>query len=139
MNVCFNGKTFLVTGAGRGIGRALVKELANSGGEVFALSRTNETLDSLSKESDRIYPIVADVSDWNNLREILQNLNVLDGVVNNAAYQLGTGPVTAMDCPKERFEKAYSTNTLAAINIIQMAGKKMIETGKRGSIVNVSR
>ena len=87
----------------------------------------------------RIYPIVADVSDWNNLRETVQNLNVLDGVVNNAAYQLETGPVAAMDCPKERFEKAYSTNTLAAINIIQMAGKKMIETGKRGSIVNVSR
>ena len=139
MNFSFHGKTFLVTGAGRGIGRALVKELANSGGEVFALSRTKETLDSLAKETDRVYPIMADVSDWNNLREIVQNLNALDGVVNNAAYHLGTGPVAAIDCPKKRFDTAYNTNTLAAINIIQMAGKKMRETGKRGSIVNVSR
>ena len=38
MNFCFTGKTFLVTGAGRGIGRALVKELVKSGGKYTPLA-----------------------------------------------------------------------------------------------------
>ena len=139
MNFSFTGKKFLITGAGRGIGRALAKEVAKSGGEVFALSRTKETLDSLTKESDRIYPIVADISDWDHTRVIVEKLDVLDGVVNNAAYHPGTGLAAAIDCSRERFETAFNTNALAAINIIQTTGKKMIKTGKGGSIVNVSR
>ena len=52
MNFFFIGKNFLVTGAGRGIGRALAKEIAKAGGVVYALSRTKETLDSLANSSD---------------------------------------------------------------------------------------
>ena len=81
----FTGKNFLVTGAGRGIGRALAKEIAKAGGVVYALSRTKETLDSLAQESDRIHPILADVSDWDRTREIMGALDVFDGVVNNSS------------------------------------------------------
>ena len=107
--------------------------------KIYALSRTKETLDSLVKYSDRIYPIVTDVSDWDHTRSIVDKLDTLDGVVNNAAYHPGTGLTAALDCPRERFEIAFSTNTLAAINIIQTAGKKMVQRGNGGSIVNVSR
>ena len=140
MNFCFTGKTFLVTGAGRGLGRALAKEISKAGGEVFALSRTKETLDSLVQECDRIHSIVADVSDWDRTREILGKLDVFDGVVNNAALVPQTaGFAPAVDCPRKLFESALNTNTMASINVIQTAGQKMIQRGKGGSIVNISR
>ena len=139
MNFCFTGKTFLVTGAGRGIGRALVKALVKSGGKVYALSRTKEPLDSLVKYSDKIYPVVIDISDWDRTRSVVEKLDTFDGVVNNAGYHPGNGLTAALDCPKERFEIAFNTNTLAAVNIIQTVGKKMVQRGNGGSIVNISR
>ena len=140
MNFDFTGKKYLVTGAGRGIGRTLAKEISKAGGEVFALSRTKETLDSLVQEFDRIHPIVADVSDWDRTREIVGKLDVFDGVVNNAAFDPKTvGMAGAMECSRAMYETALNTNTLAAVNIIQITGQKMIERGKGGSIVNVSR
>ena len=53
----FTGKKILVTGAGRGIGRALVKALIEAGGEVYALSLTKASLDSLVEEFPRVHPI----------------------------------------------------------------------------------
>ena len=44
----FSGKKYLVTGVGSGIGRALALELANSGAEVWGVSRTKSNLDSLT-------------------------------------------------------------------------------------------
>ena len=44
----FSGKKYLVTGVGSGIGRALAIELAQSGAEVWGVSRTKSNLDSLS-------------------------------------------------------------------------------------------
>ena len=48
----FSGKKFLVTGVGSGIGRALAIELAQSGAEVWGVSRTKSNLDSLSVITD---------------------------------------------------------------------------------------
>ena len=140
MNSFFAGKKYLVTGASRGIGRALVKELSKAGGEVYALSRTKELLDSLAKEANNIHPVVTDLSDWDQTRSIVNKLDCFDGVVNGAAVKgLEIGFGDAIDCPRELFERALNTNTLAAINIIQSTGKKMIKRGKGGSIVNISR
>ena len=127
-----------MTGAGRGIGRALAKEIVKSKGEVFALSRTKAALDSLTKESDRIHPIVADVGDWKQTRDVLEKLEPMDGVVNNAG-ELVLAVEPALNCPKEVLDKAININLLGAINVIQMAGKKMVAAGNGGSIVNVSR
>ena len=134
----FTGKKILVTGAGRGIGRALSQAIIERGGEVYALSRTKETLDSLAAESDRVHPIVADLSDWDRTRVVLDELETMDGVVNNAAETLKS-LVDALECPKETLEKALSVNVIGAINVIQATGKKMVAAGKGGSIVNVSR
>ena len=132
----FTGKKILVTGAGSGIGRHLALEIAAAGGEVYALSRTKETLDTLSAESNRIHPIVADLSDWDKTRELVDELEVLNGVVNNAATATRNN---ALDSSKEELEKCLHVNVLAAINIIQSTGKKMTAAGQGGSIVNVSR
>ena len=132
----FTGKKILITGAGNGIGRHLAFEIAAAGGEVYALSKTKETLDTLSAESNRIHPIVADLGDWDKTRELVDELEVLDGVVNNAATATRNN---ALDSSKKELEKCLHVNVLAAINIIQSTGKKMAATGHGGSIVNVSR
>ena len=127
-----------MSGAGRGIGRALVKEIVKAKGEVFALSRTKETLDSLAKESELIHPIITDVGNWKHTREVLEKLEPMHGVVNNAG-EVVLAVESALDCPKEVMDRAININLFGAINVIQMAGKKMVAAGKGGSIVNVSR
>ena len=134
----FTGKKILITGAGRGIGRALALDIAAAGGKVYALSRTKETLDTLAEESDRIHPIVADLNEWDVTRNILDALEVLDGVVNNAAYLIPSFE-DALDCPREIIDASLAVNVMAPINIIQSTGKKMVAAGRGGSIVNISR
>ena len=138
MSFNFTGKKILITGAGRGIGRALTKEIVAAGGEVYALSRTKETLDTLVAESDHIHPIVVDLSDWDKTRELLDELEVMDGVVNNAVVRPNQSAL-AVDFPKEELERCLMVNTLAVVNVIQSTGKKMVEAKKGGSIVNISR
>ena len=133
----FSGRKILITGAGRGIGRALAKEVAKLGGEVYALSKTKENLDSLTKESERIHPIVADLSDWNNTRAVLEKMDAMDGVVNNAG--VANPWENSLGVSKEILDKTLSINLIAAINVIQVMGRKMVAADKRGSIVNVSR
>ena len=141
MAFSFSVKKILITGAGRGIGRALAKEIVKAKGEVFALSKTKETLDSLAKESDQIHPILADLSNWDETREKLKTLESMDGVddvVNNAAC-IPDSIYDITECPNEIFEEAIRVNLMGAINVTQVTAKKMIEAGKGGSIVNVSR
>ena len=138
MNFDFSGKIILITGAGKGIGRALALKIATAGAKVYALSRTKETLDTLADMSDNIHPIVADLSDWDKTRQLADELEVIDGLVNNAAM-VPTSIQGALDCTQEVLDAFLQVNVLSAINIIQSTGKKMVEAGKGGSIVNISR
>ena len=133
----FTGKKILVTGAGRGIGRELTRAIVNAGGEVYALGRTKENIVSLSRELDKVHPIVVDLKDWDRTKEELDKVEALDGVVNNAA-ELETW-VAALDVKEDILKNAMNVNVMAPINVIQATAKKMIAAGKRGSIVNVSR
>lgn len=133
----FTGKKILITGAGRGLGRELAKAIAGAGGEVYALARNKENLDSLTAESERIHAILVDLRDWDKTRAELEKLEVMDGVVNNAARS--PPEQSSLDLPKDQIEHTLSVNLLAAINVIQVTGKKMVEAKKKGSIVNVSR
>ena len=137
MPFVFSGKKFLVTGAGRDIGRALAKSIASAGGEVYALGRNREHIESLAKECENIHPIIVDLSDWEIAREEIKKLPALHGVVNNAA-----GPIPSLDAidfTKEQLNSTLDITLLAPINVIQVTAKKMIEAGIHGSIVNISR
>ena len=133
----FNGKRILITGAGRGIGRETAKAVAKAGGEVYALGRTKETIDSLAEEVPNIHPVIVDLGDWVATRAALDELEVVDGVVNNAA--LFRSFTDTLEISKEMIDETMSVNVTAPINVIQNSAKKMIAAGKRGTIVNVSR
>ena len=133
----FTGKRLLVTGAGRGLGRHLCIAIASAGGEVYALVRNKDDLKSLVQSCERIHPVVADLSNWEETKTAVHKLDVMDGVINNAATSNPWTP--ALDVPRDMVERTTNVNVLAAINIIQITGKKMVAAGIHGSIVNVSR
>ncbi|XP_053382388.1 L-xylulose reductase-like [Mercenaria mercenaria] len=137
MSFDFKGKKYLVTGAGQGIGRAIALKLAKHGSKVYALSRSKEPLDSLVAEHPGIHPIVADIGNWEEIREKLADIEALDGLVNNAAV-MSMENIPGLEWSREILQKSFNTNVLGSINVIQMVGKKMVETGRSGSIVNIS-
>ncbi|XP_053406582.1 L-xylulose reductase-like [Mercenaria mercenaria] len=132
----FRGKKVLETGAGKGIGLTLAIALSHDGCKVYALSRTKSTLDALVEECPGIIPTEADLCNWDDTREKLEKLEVLDGLVNNAG--IDGHDYTALECPKEFLCKLLDNNLLSAINCSQVVAKKMIEAKIKGSIVNIS-
>ena len=60
----------------------------------------------------------------------------MDGLVNNAAAI--PVPSNAIDMPKEAIDQILDVNLKAAVNLMQVVGKKMMQAGKGGSIINVS-
>ncbi|XP_060562014.1 L-xylulose reductase-like [Ruditapes philippinarum] len=136
MSFDFSGKKVLVTGAGKGIGRAVAEKLSQCGCKVYVLSRTKSDLDSLVDDNQNITSIVADLCEWEETKTKLEKLEVLDGLVNNAG--ISGHEYAAVDCPREYIYKVLDTNLMSAINCSQIVAKKMIEAKVKGSIVNVS-
>ena len=79
----FENKTAIVTGAGKGIGRATALDLANRGAKIIAFARTKADLDQLSDEIGST-SIVVDLSDTNSARKAMQSAGTADYLVNCA-------------------------------------------------------
>ena len=68
----FTGKTIIVTGAGKGIGRGLTVKLVELGAHVIAISRTKADLDQLSEElGGGVTPIALDLADWEAVEKVV--------------------------------------------------------------------
>src|SRR5512147_2477523 len=100
-----SGRTALVTGAGRGIGRAVAIRLAAQGVRSAVVARTaeelRETVGLVEREGGTAVPIVADVGTEDGLRVVLDGaaeaLGAVDVLVNNAGTVQPLGPTTEMD------------------------------------------
>ncbi|GIY63219.1 hypothetical protein CDAR_119791 [Caerostris darwini] len=131
----FSGKRALVTGAGRGIGKAIVIELVKQGAHVVALSLTQKNLDKLKEEIPEIETVSVDVKNWKETESVVKKLGPIDLLVNNAGVislqQIGS-------ITEEEVDNCFAVNVKAVINISQIIAKGMIERGTGGSIVNIS-
>ena len=136
-------KIALVTGAGKGIGRACAIALAQAGAKVIIVSRTKKDLDKVSKiikktkGSSRSF--VCDVTDTNKFNLIVNNLSKLDILVNNAG---SNRPEHFIKVKKEDMDYLVNLNLKACFNIAQICTKKMLKAKNRkkigGSIINMS-
>ncbi|XP_046736950.1 L-xylulose reductase-like [Diprion similis] len=135
MNISFEGKRIVVTGAGQGIGRELALRLSKFGGKVIAVSRTQKHLDTLAQEDPSIEIIRGDVADWKTTRDAMEGVGRIDLLVNNAAV---TKLDAFLDVRPEDVDTLFNTNLKSVVNVSQVAVKSMIAGGKGGSIVNVS-
>ncbi|KAL2078440.1 hypothetical protein ACEWY4_026125 [Coilia grayii] len=135
MEITFAGKRALVTGAGKGIGRATVLALARCGAEVTAVTRTQADLDSLVRECPSVTPVCVDLADWDATEAALKDVGPVDLLVNNAACAM-LQPF--LEVTAEQFDMSFNINVKAALHVAQVVARGMKERGGGGSIVNIS-
>ncbi|EFN88896.1 L-xylulose reductase [Harpegnathos saltator] len=135
MNINFEGKRILVTGAGQGIGRDLALRLSKYKGQVFALSKTKKNLDSLAATDPKIRTICVDLCEWDATRKAVQSVLPIDLLVNNAGVAV-LAPF--LDVTPDQFDLIISVNVKAVLNVSQVVAGSMIERKSGGSIVNIS-
>jgi len=130
-----SGQRALVTGAGRGIGRACAEGLATAGASVIAVARSEDDLaDVAAHESGRIETWSADVTDAALLGRIaaLTDLSIL---VNNAG---ANRPQSFVDVDVESLDVVIDLNVRATFRVAQAAVRAMLASGTAGSIVHMS-
>ena len=133
-------KYALVTGAGKGLGRACSIALAEAGATVIALSRTQSDLNKLEKDikkvKGKVIKIECDVMNYQDLREKLNKIKIIDILVNNAGTNI---PEPFENIKQSSMNYLVDLNLKAAFNVAQLVVKKMIKNKKRsGSIINMS-
>ncbi|XP_062858877.1 L-xylulose reductase [Trichomycterus rosablanca] len=135
MEITFTGKRALVTGAGKGIGRATALALARGGADVTAVTRTQADLDSLVQECPSIQPVCVDLADWDATEHALKNVGPIDLLVNNAGCAMLE---SFLEITEAQFDKSFNVNVKAALHVAQIVARGMKARGSPGAIVNVS-
>ena len=136
-------KIALVTGAGKGIGKACAIALAEAGAKVIILSRTKSDLVGVSKIIKRTKgsskSFVCDVTQVEEFKNILKKISRLDILVNNAG---NNRPEHFTKVKQENMEYLTNLNMKAAFNVAQLCSQKMVEAKNRkkigGSIIHMS-
>ena len=132
-------KYALVTGAGKGLGRACYIALAEAGATIIALSRTQSDLNKLEKEikkiKGKIIKVHCDVINYSDLQLQLSKIKTIDVLVNNAGTNI---PEPFDKVKQESMDYLINLNLKAAFNVAQTVVKKMLKNKKGGSIINMS-
>jgi L-xylulose reductase len=134
MDIRFDGKRALVTGAGKGIGREIAIQLAKSGAEVVALSRTQDDLDSLQAEIP-CTALLADIGDAASALAAVERAGDIDLLVNNAGVAI-IEPF--LETTLDHWDTTLNINLRGAFVVGQAVAKGIVARGAGGSIVNLS-
>jgi len=137
------GKNAIVTGASRGIGRAIAIELANQGANVcinYAGNETkaNEVVEELKQKGVKAFSVKADVSDEkdvkNLMKETLKEFGTIDILVNNAGI---TKDNLLMRMKESDFDDVVDTNLKGTFLCIKAVSRTMMKQ-RSGRIINVA-
>jgi short-subunit dehydrogenase len=132
-----SGAHAVVTGASRGIGAALTRELAARGCRVSTVARSTQVLETMAAELGTI-PITADLANLDSLTGLLERIErdggPVDLLVNNAAHP-GVGALADRSC--EELRAVMTTNLLAPMELARQAAGLM-RNRRTGTIVTIS-
>jgi NAD(P)-dependent dehydrogenase (short-subunit alcohol dehydrogenase family) len=137
------GRTAIVTGGGRGIGKAITRRFVAEGANVVIASRKLENLRAAAVEfkdlPGKTLPVACHVGKKEELERLVAvteaEFGPADILVNNSATNIGQGP--ALEVSDEAILKTFEVNVLAAMRLIRLTAPKMMERG-RGSIINIA-
>ncbi len=156
------GKVALITGAGgmRGVGRATVMKLAGLGADIALSDVHRETedlppaevrnswrgIDAVSEEVEaagcRAFPVYCDLSDSGQIErmveQVIAHYGRIDILVNNARAIIGRDKVPVTELEQDVWEHFLSINTTAPFLLTKEIGRRMIEAGNGGRIINIA-
>ena len=136
-------KYALVTGAGKGLGKACAIALAEAGCNLIIISRTKKDLDSVTKIIKKLKvkckSYTCDITNYNQIKSIVNQQQRIDILVNNAGNNI---PEHFTKVKTKNMEYLVKINTIAAFNVAQLCALKMIRLKNRkkigASIINMS-
>jgi 3-oxoacyl-[acyl-carrier protein] reductase len=143
MDLGLRGKVAMVSGASRGLGRAMARALAQEGMRLSICARGAEKLGEVAKELEllgaEVFALPTDVSDaasagrW--VEGTLARLGAIDVLVNNAGGGGKSGPFAQLD--EAAWQQLFALNFFSAVRLARMCARAMEKQGG-GAIVNIS-
>jgi len=138
-----DGRTAIVTGGGRGLGRYMAEALSDAGANVVLCSRTVEPLEEVRVEIEerggRALALPCDVTEGEDVKRVVSEaegtFGSVDVLVNSSGATWGAPPA---EMPPEKFDQVIAVNVRGTFLMSQAAGRRMIERGSGGTIVNIS-
>ena len=144
MNATFDlsGKIAIITGGGRGIGRAIALGLAKAGASVVVTSRTQKEIEAvveeIQKSGGKALAVVTDLTVNDQLENLVQatvkEFGKIDILVNNAARSFLR---SLLDLREDGWDKVFNTNVKAVWLLSRLVARKMMEQ-KSGRIINIT-
>ena len=136
-------KTAVVSGAGKGLGRACAIALAEAGANLIIISRTKKDLNEVSKiikkYKSKCKSYTCDITNYDQIKAIINKQDKIDILINNAGNNI---PEHFTKVKTENMEYLVKINTIASFNLAQLCTLKMIKAKNRkkigGAIVNMS-
>jgi NAD(P)-dependent dehydrogenase (short-subunit alcohol dehydrogenase family) len=137
-----SGKTAIITGGSRGIGKEIAEGLAEAGAKIVLCSRREEWLAKTVKEFEdrgfRVAGMTCDVSKreevGNVVRSTVSTFGSVDILINNAGVSWGAMPE---DMPLEKWQHVLDVNLTGCFLFAQAAGREMLKQ-ESGSIINIA-
>ena len=138
------GQVAIVTGASRGIGRAIAAELASEGANLVLTARGVEGVEAAAAAlaedhpDGRFLPVGCDVSNWDSVSELIdrtvEEFGKIDFLVNNAGI---TRDNLVMRMKKEEWDDVLAANLTGVFNTCRLAARQMLRQ-RSGRIVNIT-
>ncbi len=138
-----DGRTAIVTGAGQGLGRAMALALAQAGANLALLDIVRDTVEAVAEEVHALgretLTAQVDVRDGQQVQDAVaqtvKRFGAVHVLVNNAGVTSGS---PFEDLPEEDWERVIGVNLTGIYHCTKWVGRRMIEQGQGGSIINIA-